>query len=639
MRHLVFDLETDGLLDAVSRIHCLVLRDLESDRVVSCTDSAPGYTSIEEGLSLLSGAEKVYGHNIIRYDLPALNKLRPGFALKGRPMDTFVAASFRWAHIQELDFAAIRSGKYKMPGQFIGRQRIEAWGHRFGVHKVGTEIDDWSKWTPLMQARCESDTLVGRLLVQKIRSAGISMQAYETEHELAEYLFQQERNGWPFDMEKAIKLQAALAAKRESVENELRTAFTPWFAPNGETTPKRDNKKKGTKAGVPYTKLKLVEFNPGSRDHIADRMTKLYGWQPEEFTASGKPQVDENTLKGLDAPPVAKLREYLLLTKRLGQLAEGKEAWFKHVTTDGPEGGKLTGITHIHGGVIQNRAVTHRASHVHPNLAQVPKVGNPYGAECRELFHVPAGWLQLGADASGLELRCLAHYLAKYDSGAYGKLVLEGDVHSVTQEALAEWVDEGKKGRDTSKTWKYAYLYGAGDKKLGKIIVTMASEAKLPELRHWAKDENTLKKLGGLTRARFLNKLVALKYLVEALQNAARYKGYLIGLDGRPVFVRHAHAVLNTLLQSAGALICKRWIVEYNRRLVAQLGLQGFGRHNTWAALGWIHDETQLAVRPEYKDPIAEIVVASIRHMTDYFSFRCPLDGEAKFGRNWKETH
>lgn len=627
MRHLVCDIETDGLLDVVTRLHCLVLRDMESDSVISCTNSAPGHPTIEEGLSLLSEAEKVYGHNFIKYDLKVIQKLYPGFTLKGKVLDTYVTSAMRWAHIKDSDWS--RASKGSLPKKLIGKQTLEAWGYRLGVTKVGVEIDDWSQWTPLMQARCESDTAVTKTLVQRIRSAGIAPQSIETEHELAYYLFQQEHNGWPFDVKAAVKLQASLAGKRQALDIELRKMIQPWQVSRGMFTPKRDDTKRGYVKGVTIERFKMVEFNPSSRPHIANRMKALYGWKPEVFTDAGAPKVDANTLKGLDYPPVAKIREYLILDDTLGSLAEGKQALLKNFTDQGPEGGKLTGLPHIHGGVVQTGTITHRASHIKPPLTQVPKVGKPWGSECRSLLRVPKGWVQIGADASGLELRCLAHYMAKYDDGAYAKVLLEGDVHSITQQALSAWLSEGKLGRDTAKTWKYAFLYGAGDEKLGKIL----APGKKP------KEQEAI---GAKSRSMFFKKLPALKYVIQAVEKEASQKGYLVSIDGRRVYVRSQHAVLNTLLQTAGSIVCRRWMVVYNRALMDLFDTPpGGGWLYPWAALGWFHDENQLAT---WDDPLVieatkTVLVDSIRSMTSHFNFRCPLDGEAKVGRNWMETH
>lgn len=627
MKRVVFDIETNGLLDEVTRLHCLVLRDLDSDALVSCTNSAPGFRSIEEGLSLLSEAERVYGHNNIRFDLKVISKLYPSFVPKGEVRDTYVMCMMRYAHIKDSDFA--RANKGTLPKKLIGRHTLEAWGYRLGVAKVGVEIEDWSQWTPLMQARCESDTAVTKTLIHRLRASGVSPESIETEHELAYYLYQQERNGWPFDVEKATALQASLAAKRQAAEQELRDEFGSWQVSLGMFTPKVNSKKFGYIKDVPVERFKTIDFNPSSRDHIANRMQKLYGWKPEVFTDGGKPKVDANALKGLNYPPVVKIREYLLLDDFLSALAEGKQALLKNFTDQGAEGGKLTGLNHIHGGVIQTGTVTHRASHIKPPLTQVPKVGKPFGAESRALLHVPKGWVQIGADASGLELRCLAHYLAKYDDGAYGRALLEGDVHSITQKALIEWVGEGKKGRDLAKTWMYAFLYGAGDEKLGKILAP-------------GKSQKEQERIGAHSRKMFLKNLAALDYLLRDVKKKHNKQGYLISLDGRRVYTRSEHSALNSLLQCAGSLICRRWMVVYNRALMDLFDTPpGGGWQHPWAALGWFHDENQLAVwdDPLCIDATKIVLVDSIRSMTSHFNFRCPLDGEAKVGRNWMETH
>lgn len=614
MRSVVFDIETNGLLDELTRVHCLVLRDMESDSVVSCANGVPGYRSIEEGLSILSEAERAYGHNIVQFDMPAIRKLYPGFSLKGKPFDTYLTAAMRWAHIKDSDYARARSGR--LPGNLIGSHSLEAWGYRLGVLKGDYKKNNsWEKWTPEMQRYCEQDTAVTKALIERIRAAGISPQAVETEHELAEYLFQQERNGWPFDLDAAVALQAKLAKRKAELADELSQMFEPWEVSLGMFTPKTNNAKRGYVKGQPIERFKTATFNPGSRDHIADRLIKLYGWKPTEFAEKGRAKVDEDVLRGLTYPPVPKLIEYLTVDKRLGQLTSGKQAWLYHVK-DHP----MLGMKSIHGRVWQNRAVTHRASHSNPNIAQVPRNGSPYGKECRSLFVVPDGWVLMGADAASLEARCLAHRMALYDGGTFGESVLSekpNDFHTLNAVILG--ID-----RDPAKTFFYAFLYGAGDEKLGKIIKPDAS----PE-EH--------KQIGARARKRFLKGLPALKKLLDAVQTTAAAKGYLRLLDGRKCYVRSQHAALNSLLQGDGAVICKRWIVEFNRRLTAEFGPQGWD--GKWAALGWIHDEVQLAVRPEIQERAAEIVVESIRHMTQHFAFRLPLDGEAKFGRSWCETH
>jgi DNA polymerase I-like protein with 3'-5' exonuclease and polymerase domains len=281
-----------------------------------------------------------------------------------------------------------------------------------------------------------------------------------------------------------------------------------------------------------------------------------------------------------------------------------------------------TGIHHIHGRVKQNHAATHRASHVSPNVAQVPKVGSPYGAECRELWHVPVGWVQIGADASGLELRCLAHYMGRWDGGAYGREVIGGDIHTVNQKAA------GLATRNEAKTFIYAWLYGEGDEARGAKFLPKTATSAQKRRKGKKVSEDFLKGLPALAK---------LKAMVTSKLTQNGGPGYMLLPDQRRVYIRQEHSALNYLLQGAGAIICKRWIVTFNRKLIAEFGQQGWT--GKWAALGWIHDEVQLAVRPEIATRVQEILVESIRHMTQHFNWRCPLDGEAKVGANWKDCH
>lgn len=585
--------------------------------MISCTDSAPGFTSLKDGLRVLMKCERAYGHNILAFDLPAIQKLYPKWKRPKECFDTYVTAAMRYSHIKDRDFLQARKGSFPM--NLIGRHSLEAWGHRLNVPKG--DVDSWEKWTPEMQTYCEQDTAVTRALILHIRKYGVSAEAVKTEHALAQYLIQQEANGWPFDHDKALELQAILAVKRERLGAELRKFFPSWKVSLGMFTPKRDDKKRGYKKGVPIERFKVKEFNPDSTAHIADRLTKMYGWKPTVFTPKGRPQVDENCLKGLTYPPIEALREYLLVGKRLEQLAEGKQAWLKTMQLD-----KEIGMYAIHGRVLQSGTVTHRAAHYKPNLGQVPATPKPYWKECRELFTVPDGdWLELGADVSGLELRCLAHYMALYDNGEYGKSVLApkdslDEIHLKNATILGTI-------RPIGKTWFYAFLYGAGDGKLGKILLPGASAHKQ-------------QKRGKEARAQFLAGLPALGSLVKGIKKKVAKKGYLELIDGRRVYIRSEHAALNSLLQGTGAVICKRWIVEAATRMQNERGIPlGGGWNYDYAAMGWVHDEVQNAVRSHAVKYVGDTLLASIRAMTSHFEFRIPLDGEVKTGANWAECH
>jgi DNA polymerase I-like protein with 3'-5' exonuclease and polymerase domains len=352
----------------------------------------------------------------------------------------------------------------------------------------------------------------------------------------------------------------------------------------------------------------VQELNPSSRVQIAERQLER-GWKLEAVTDSGRPKVDEEELKKIDSDDARTLIRYLMLDKRIGQIATGERAWLKSVN-------KATG--RIHGSVTTNGAVTGRCTHHRPNVAQVPAAGAEYGVECRALWGPPPGYYQLGCDASGLELRCLAHYITPLDGGAYMDVLLNGDIHTANQKAA------GLETRAEAKRFIYAFLYGAGDALVGGLFLPYATD-----------DEK--KKRGMSIKRKFLNKTPALRELIHSVKAAGSKRGYLLGLDKRRLHVRSEHSALNLLLQSAGALLMKKAAVIFWEDVRAELGYS-FGAEI--AQMAHIHDEFQLAVRNDVdREVIGALAVRSIKRAGESFSFRCPLDGEYKTGANWAETH
>lgn len=592
---LIFDLETDGLLDEVSKIHCLVIKDTETGEVRSFTSEY----SIDEGILVLQGADLIAGHNVIKYDIPVIKKLYPDFSIaETKVFDTLVATRLIWANIKDTDNVLLK--QEKLPGKLFGSHSLAAWGYRLGNYK-GDYSGGWETFSQEMLDYCVQDVEVTASLFTQIIEKNYSTQALDLEHQVAWLMAKQERNGFHFDMKKAAELLGTLVQRRGELERELKEYFGSWEVQLPDFVPARDNKTLGYKKGIPVKKVKTVEFNPSSRDHIADRLITLYGWKPADFTEGGKPMVDEVVLGKLSYPPCKQLTEYLLVQKRISQLNEGGQAWMKC-----EKKGK------IHGSINPNGAVTGRATHSYPNISQVPSSGSPYGPECRALFTVPDDWLLVGADASGLELRCLAHFMAKWDGGKYAEILLGGDIHTENQKAA------GLSTRNQAKTFIYAFLYGAGDAKIGSITGGAAGE-------------------GRKLKQKFLRSLPALGRLVEAVQGAAK-RGYLVGLDGRHIHVRSSHAALNTLLQGAGALICKKWLVLLEEHLQAA-GLK-HGWDGDYAFCAWSHDECQIACRtPEIASAVRKMAEDCVLKAGDYFSFRCPTAGESKVGKTWADTH
>ena len=607
MKTAFFDIETTAIdnwstLEGLDRIHCISVLTEEDNKCVTFSGD-----SIKSGIDFLIKHDVVVGHNIISFDIPAIKKLYPDTKFP-KVYDTLVMASAIWSDIRTTDLR-----KPEFPRELIGRHSLKAWGHRLGVSKGDYgDTTDWTTCTKEMIEYCEIDVAVTFALYKHLISSSPSEKMLKIEHKFAELMKMQEVHGWKFDMEGCKELTKSIMKRRSELEDKLQEAFPPkdiptkkkiWKTPDGKTW---DTKKAAFEAGHKITsikasgfKTKKVLFNPASRDQIAERLKEKYNWKPKLFTASGKPKIDETVLKSIDKPEADLLFQYLLCIKRLGQVAEGQEAWLK-LAQDGV----------MRGQVVTNGTVSGRCSHRHPNVAQVPAVGAEYGEECRALFGARDGYKLVGFDASGLELRCLGHYLTPYDNGAYAKEVIDGDIHTLNQKAA------GLATRPEAKRFIYAYLYGCGDQLLGEMIGGGNKE-------------------GGELRNRFLNKLPALDKLVTAVKKVADTTGYLKAIDERRLPIRSSHSALNLLLQSCGAIVMK----TTSCYLYHELTSNGWVHGKDFAFVGNIHDEIQSEVIEGREDEYGKIAEQSIKKAGNYLNFRCRLDGEYRVGNNWAETH
>ena len=620
---LYFDIETDGLLANATQVHCMVIIDQDNNVFKYRPHEITKGTN--KLLDALRVGEPICGPNIINFDIPALEKFVPSFKVlrENRPLiiDTLVLCRLIYGNIKDSDAGRLRKG---FPPVLFGRQSLKAWGYRLGEFKgtYAEETEDaWAKFNEEMLTYCVQDVVVTKKLYEYLTRFPFPQKAIDLEHEAQWLMSQQERNGFPFDYVKAQGLLHVLEGRSAVLDAELRCKVPQ--IPDKIFIPKRDNKTKGYVKGVPVQKYK--DFNPNSRQQIEWLITKHYEYLPDNeelYDEGGRLKIDDITFAFIKEDPatpkelveLAKtFEEYLMVSKRLGQLATGSKAWLKYYD-------ERTGC--IHGSVNPCGAVTGRATHSNPNMAQVPAVNSPYGRECRELFKAPDGWLQAGVDASGLELRCLAHFMYPYDDGAYAHEILNGDIHTANQ--LAAGLPE----RNQAKTFIYAFLYGAGDAKIGKIVHGDALDGKR-------------------LKREFLKKTPAIADLRQAIQDVLieeSYHGqvtkwkrkYLKGLDGRPLHVRSLHSALNLLLQSAGALICKKWICLVEQMLIER----GYDHGKDFRFMAWVHDEYQCACRTE---EIAKVVVEvgqeAIRKAQEYFGFRVQLDTEGKIGKNWSDCH
>lgn len=619
MRKFIFDLETDGFLGDVTKVHCAVLVDVETDETYDFKFHEPG----AETAFLLCYEDPettLIGHNAIKFDCAVIEKLY-GIAIDPKRVeDTMVLGRLVHADIKAADYERARRWKnyheatekgethlgpipLEFPGNLCGSHSLKAWGYRLGVHK-GDYDGGWEHWSQEMHDYMVQDGLVTLELYRKLMANEPSAASTELEYRTAWLCAKIEANGVPFDVKAATELLSTMVDEREKLRRELVGLFPNWKVRLPDFIPARNNKTQGYIAGVPVERWKEMEFNPSSRDHIADRLTDKYGWNPSDWTAGGKPTIDDEVLCQLPYPEAQKLARSFLLDKRIGSLSEGKQAWLNL-----EKNGK------IHASYNTNGTPHGRASHSRPNISAVPKLSSEFGRECRALFAAPPGWVLLGADQQGIQLRCLASDLfGAGDEGRYRDLVLDGDPHSANQEAA------GLPDRDRAKTFIYAFLFGAQAPLIGQIAGGGA-------------------KLGKSLMQSFTKRTPGLETLIGVVQEAATTRGFLKGIDGRKVPVRSPHSALNYRLASQEAVICKRWGCDWDEEL-RNRGLK-HGWDGDFAFVIWSHDEYQVAVRndPTIIEIVRSVAIETGRAAGDPYNFKCPTDVEVKTGANWSLTH
>jgi DNA polymerase I-like protein with 3'-5' exonuclease and polymerase domains len=598
---LVFDCETNGLYDQVNVIHCLVIYDINKQQTF-----AYGPTDIDAAITHLATADVLIGHNVIFYDVPVIQKLYPFFQPEARIIDTLICTRLIWPKEVLYDLDAEQHPQ--VPAASWGSASLKTWGWRLADHKI--EFKDFSQYSEEMLEYCIQDVKVTTKLWQYIVKENYPQPALFLEHQFALAINKQIRAGISFDVDACLALVDDLRTKQKNIEGELKNIFPP-IKRESTFIPKVNNQSRGYIKGVPFVKVSYEEFNPGSRQQIIDRLSLKYGWSPNKRTEKGNPILDDEVLDTLPYPEAKPLAEYMLIKKRLGQIADGKNAWLKLVNNNSGR---------MHGDVVTNGCITGRCAHRFPNMGQVPASYSPYGHECRSLFHAPQGWDMIGIDAKALELRCLAGYLALWDEGEYASLVVNPDVdiHVFNQQQF------GVATRDISKRLLYGLLYGCGAVKAGTIIN--------PD----EKNVEVLKEIGSTAINSFMKGVPALRKLKQRIEEAIGIRGYLIGLDGRTLHCRSAFKGLNVLLQSSGAILMKQVVVQLHKNIEKNLGLL---HGQQWEQALMVHDEIQLMSHPSCTDQIREQALQAFPQAGEFFNFQCKIEGDSKVGVNWAETH
>jgi DNA polymerase-1 len=543
MRAIV-DIETDSL-DA-TKVHCIVAKDVDSGRVYPFPpDMIHGFRDWSRGV------KQFIMHNGLSFDAPVCNRLLGTNIKPSQIVDTLVLSQL---------FNPIREG-----------HSLKAWGDRLGFPKG--DVDTFEVYTPDMLEYCKQDVNITHKLFQILQSEGkgFSRSSIRLEHNVRVIIDQQEKNGFAMDMRKAMGLYNKLKDEANGLEKWAVTTFDPTVVEL-------------------KTKTKYIPFNIGSRQQIADRLMEL-GWKPKQHTDKGNIIINEAVLDKINMPEAKKFSRFFLLQKRIAQIKSWIEA------CDDRDG-------RVHGRVMTLKTITGRMSHHSPNMAQIPAVRSPYGKECRDCWTVDNPYTHsiVGTDASGLELRCLAHLM---NDTTFTDILLTGDIHTHNMQMA------GLTNRDQAKTFIYAFMYGAGASKIGQIVGAGAKE-------------------GQILINKFLNSMPALKRVRDSVTKAASKK-LIRGIDGRLLHIRSPHSALNTLIQGAGAIVCKLWLINMIKR-INRTGVDA-------KLVASIHDEYQFEVLNKDINKFGQITKDAMKDTEKQLQMKCPLDSEWKVGKTWAETH
>ena len=551
----ILDIETNGLLNEATNVHCIVAYDIDGKKpyVFKGDECRARFPNFARNVS------QFIMHNGLSFDAPMLNKLCGTEIKDNSILDTLILSQL---------FNPMRDGGHS----------LESWGERFEFPKGSIENFDY--YTEDMLEYCKQDVNITYKLYNYLKEEGskFSKRSIDLEHRIRKIINDQENFGFYLDIPYATTFMASLQDRSQNIYNQLQEVFPPIV------TTGRVHKR----SGKPLKDI-IEPFNPASRKQIGERLMEL-GWEPTKKTDKGNVIVDEDVLSTIDMDEAKLISEYLLLQKRHTQIA----SWVEAVETDG----------RVHGRVLTLRTVTGRMAHTSPNMAQVPAVYSPFGKECRSCWTVqnPETHSLVGTDASGLELRGLAHFM---DDQNFVNEILNGDVHTANQKMA------GLQNRDQAKTFIYALMYGAGAAKIGLIV---GGDSKT--------GENLISK--------FMSNMPKFNLLKKKLTEASE-SGMIRGLDGRLLHIRSPHASLNTLIQGSGAVICKQWLVQMIDK-IQESGVDA-------KLVASVHDEYQFEVANADTEKFGEITNTAIKEVQDIYDLKCPLDSEFKIGKNWAETH
>lgn len=629
MRVVVGDLEADGLLDKATRVWCGVFKEL-GNPIPVCF----GPTEIDKMLKYMDTIDVLIMHNGIGYDWPLLRKLYD-YEFKGKKVDTLIMSRV---------LKPKRLIPFNCPVKNIGPHSVEAWGYRVGRGKP--EHEDWSVYSPEMLHRCKEDVFIQELIYEELlkeqkSSGGKWKQAFLMSFELFECLQKQEEYGWKVDKEHIEKcivqltrwidridrvitpsLPNILEIEESKVKGEVNYIKRP-FLKSGNYSEAVCNWLDSCNLPVDnapvmgvFSRVSFRPVNLNSGDETKNYLLSL-GWEPKEW--------NENDEGVRTSPKLSKDDPFVGLTSKVGKLvAKRVQCRQRRSILEG-----LLGLIRKDGripSVINSLAETGRATH--RNIVNIPAAKSFYGKQMRKCFSSADGKVLVGTDSDQNQIRQLA---ARMKDDEYTNIILNGrkedgtDQHSVNMRAA------GLKSRDDAKTFFYGFLFGSGDAKTGKIV------------KGTAEDGRRLKK-------QFLEGLPALGSLIEGLVSEWRktakkrfnpkfnrmeyFNGYIIGLDGRPIYVMSEHALLVYLLQSDEAIMMSMAYIKANRDLAVKYQ---YGKQ--YGFVGWYHDEFTIECDADIAEDVKKISEDAIKWAGEYYKIPCPHKGDGKIGKNWYEIH
>ena len=437
----------------------------------------------------------------------------------------------------------------------------------------------------------------------------------KVEIQTAKILQEMSEHGWLVDVPRMDFIESELTAWMDSVESVVVPRIPLKAKRKGTSEVKKPFLKSGeytkpVKAWYedesinvwgPFTRIIWEQINIGSDKQVKEYLLTV-GWKPTEYNyrkntyppERTSPKLTEDSFGSLKDDTGSLIAGYLQLKHRRSMV----QGWHKFIREDGRMSQVISGMT-----------PTFRCTH--KQIVNVPGGDSNWGLMLRSCFIASPGYKMVGIDAASCQLRKLCHYMDDYlytDSVVNGNKDKGTDIHTVNKDMTGGMITT----RTDAKRLIYGLLFGAGDSKLGQILNGNATD-------------------GARLRQTFMSNLPTLKKLLQGLLKSWKAKGYLVGLDGRKIYIRAEHMLLVYLLQAAEAIFMKtamcflyKWVKD--AKLDAHI-------------VGFIHDEIQAEVADKDVEEYCTLAKKAFTHAGVFLKLKVPTEGDPAVGLNWADTH